>query len=332
MYRAQELQKSAVQNKGSVLLTGASGFIGSHLAASLLQEGYTLYAPVRAESVDKIAALRNHENFHLLTGAFYDPALLQTVTAPLDFILHLAAIRGGGRADKASYQRVNVQGTQTLIDFARSRGAGGFLYLSTVGVLGTIPEESPASENSPIRPDGFYHISKWQGEQLLRRNAGALPYIILRPTITYGTGDDGFIYKMRQLVRSGKMVLPGAPVRIHLLSVNALCRLITTLLQNNRFNGNSYLIADREPVQLQSVTALMARSGGKYITVPKAIFRAADILLAVLRRPALRTSVQLISRHWTYDISSAVADLQFEPPDTLTELQRLMEDYDAKNI
>ena len=317
-----------MQNKGTVLLTGASGFIGSHLAGVLLQEGYSVYAPLRAESFDKTNVLCSYENFHPLKGLFYDSAVLNDVTETIDFVLHLAAIRGGGRADEATYQQVNVQGTQILIDFARRHEVNGFLYLSTVGVMGTIPQKTPASELSPVQADGLYHLSKWQGEQALRRTAGEIPYVILRPTITYGTEDDGFIPKLRQLIRSGRMVIPGAPVMMHLLSVEALCRLVKSILQKKQFNGKSYIIADKEPVQLQSVAELIARSGGKYFSIPKAVFRAADILLAGLRQQALRTSIQLISRNWTYDISAAINELNYNPCDTLTELQKLIKDYD----
>lgn len=317
--------------KETVLLTGASGFIGSHVAAALLQDGYKVYAPLRAQSFSKISSLRKHENFYPLKGAFYEPALLNSLDAAPDFVLHLAAIRGGGRANETAYRRVNIQGTQTLIDFARRRQIKGFLYLSTVGVLGTIPQAQPASENNPPQPDGRYHQSKWQGEEIVRQAAAEIPCLILRPTITYGRGDDGFIFKLRHLIRRKRMVLPATPVMVHLLSVDALCCLITHILQNRQFNGKSYIVADKEPVPLQSVAEIITRSGGKYLALPKAIFRAADRLLATFRQAALRTSVQLISSDWIYDISAAIQELRYQPRNTLTELQRRIEKYDNQN-
>ena len=88
----------------TILLTGASGFIGAHVAGRLLSAGFKIIAPVREQSHEKVAHLAQQKNFSVLTGAFYDPAFLLQLKEKIDVILHFASIRGEGSGDAKTYQ------------------------------------------------------------------------------------------------------------------------------------------------------------------------------------------------------------------------------------
>ena len=261
----------------TVLLTGASGFIGSHIRARLLAEKrFKLVSVVRNKS-----AFLATEREAVIQGDFYDPSVLKSIREPIDVIIHCAAIRGEQTIPEAEYEKVNVAGTEELLKFAKKNRIPRFIYLSSVGVLGTIPDPQPAEADQPPRPDGKYHRSKWQAEELVRRfHSQTLQTLILRPTITYGTGDDGFIYKLTELVTPRHFVFPLYPVKIHLLNVEVLADFIVKQLGNEHFSGESYIVADAQPVLLKAVVDLLARelcskAYPKYLRVPGIVFMAA---------------------------------------------------------
>lgn len=319
-----------MQNKGNILLTGVSGFIGGHVAARLLQEGYEVYAPVRTPSKEKIRLLLQHKNLIFLEGDFYNPGILQTLqNKKIDAILHFASIRGAGNGRADEYEKINVTGTQVLLDFALQNKIPNFLYCSTVGVLGTIPQRQPASTDSPEAPDGIYHQTKWQAEERVREySKKGLNTIILRPTITYGSGDDGFIPKLVSLISRGRFPLSSKPFSIHLLHVQAFSRLVNNVIEKKYFNNKTYIIADAHPVLLKDLTEQIVREvKGCYYKIPSVVFSLVSGLLNLLSLNGLHTSVQLISAPWTYDISETILDLSYVPDETAESISNYIKEY-----
>ncbi len=310
----------------NIFLTGMSGFMGRHVAKKLLNEGHQLFAPVRAESLNKINALQQYPNLKIIKGTFYDSAVLSSIKSPIDAIVHLASIRGAGKAPVEKYQLVNVDGTQNLLNWARKREITRFLYISTVGVLGSIPSELPACVNSPLAADGIYHQSKVQAEKIILQFLNtSIKFLILRPTITYGPGDDGFLKKMVALIQNNKMVLANSDILIHLLDVQAFSELINQIIKKDLFNNNIYLIADQQPVSLKKLADLIKEGrGGHYWQFPDFVFYLVKKTTQLLKMDALKTSLQLISESWYYDITPALQDLDYIPADTEQQIKEYL--------
>jgi len=314
------------------LLTGGTGFIGSHLIQELTQEQFQIVAIVRNEEKFKEKTrISERKNLRVEKILFLTDRELQTLTNErFDAIIHLAAIRGESNVPESEYQRVNVAGTEALLKFARENNIPKFIYISTVGVLGTIPHLQPAGADNEPNPDNKYHTSKWQAEQLVRSYHGtALKTLILRPTITYGTGDNGFIPKMIAMVQKRRFFYPRRPVRIHLLSVRALSDLIVQMLKKNSYDGKAYLVADKSPILLKDLVDLISKRclGKNYASlfqIPTLAFRAAEKLFDLTAQKQLATSIRLISRDWTYDISETVTKLGYRPKDTFMELSSIL--------
>ncbi len=309
-----------------IFLTGASGFIGKNLLNGLLNAGYRVTAVIRPDSSHKNLLPKESKQLHYEFGYFYDPTFLQTLQAQFDAVIHVAAVRGAGRADPKQYRLVNVQGTRILCEFALKQHIPRFLYVSTVGVLGTIPQHLPAKAQDSPRPDNIYHQTKWQAEEFIRGiPKHALKTLILRPTITYGAYDDGFIPHVIRLIKNKRLILPRNPVLVHLLSVKSLTRLINQILALDLFNGKTYTVADRDPVALQAIADLVqSHIGGGYHRVPEFIFKAGRMIFSLLGRADLHTGLQLISQSWYYDITPLQNDFLFEPLETLNELPEIM--------
>lgn len=158
-----------------ILLTGAAGFIASHLAERLLAEGHEVvgldsfddfYDPALKER--NLEAAQDHRAFELVRGDIRDPDCLAGVSPGVEGIIHIAA-RAGVRpsiAQPVLYYDVNVNGTLRLLELARERGIGTFLFASSSSVYGN-NEKVPFSEedrvDNPISP---YAASKKAGELL----------------------------------------------------------------------------------------------------------------------------------------------------------------------
>ncbi len=308
----------------TILLTGASGFIGRNLARQFLKKEHVIFAPVRPQSRTKIAELESFKNFRVLEAPFYDLHLNQKV----DVIIHSAAIRGAGQAKDDEYRKINVHGTQNLLALAKKLRVPRFLFISTVGVLGTIPAQLPAKSDTPVAPDGIYHKTKFEAEQLVRaQQSPQLKTLILRPTITYGPGDDGFLQKLISLVKQKSMVLPAQEILIHLLDVYAFARFVEQVVANDHFNDQVYLVADRQPVALQKLAALIAEIvGGRFWQVPGTIFNLAKKTCELLKTESLLTSLKIISESWYFDVQPAVKDLDYRPAETTAQIERYLKE------
>src|SRR2546421_2689813 len=129
-----------------VFLTGATGFLGSHVARILSEQGADLRLLVRSTS-----NLKNLEGLHAetTTGDLRDPASLEKAMAGCDTVFHVAADYRLWLRDPAEMYKSNVDGTRALLDAARKSGVGRVVYTSSVATMGFTRNRYPADEDSP---------------------------------------------------------------------------------------------------------------------------------------------------------------------------------------
>ena len=295
----------------------------------LLENGFIVIAPVRKESVVKIDELKDNQNLKIIEGSFYNKELLSGIGEKIDIILHFASIRGAGVAAKEAYHKVNVEGTKILLDFARETKIPKFIFCSSVGVLGSIPKKLPASINDLPNPDGYYHKSKYEAEKLVvAADCEALRTCSLRPPVTYGFKDDGFIPRMISMVKSKTLILPIKDIKLHLLSASAFANFIIKIFTSENWYGKIFNVADKEPVLLNDLVneislVVFGKRYLNYLKAPNVIFNLAIFILNLLKIQKLKTSIELISKTRYYDISETIRELHFEPVDTLKAIRTL---------
>jgi nucleoside-diphosphate-sugar epimerase len=167
----------------SVAVTGASGFIGRHLVAHLVERGFDVRAIVRARAA----------NVHLpgatVVGSPLETPGLVNAFSGADTVVHLAGVVGAVRPEQ--YRAVNVEGTRAVAEASRMVGAR-LIHISSLAVAGPATAAAPSTEDDPANPISPYGASKLEGEQAVRSMSG-LRWTILRPGVVYGPGDRGLL-------------------------------------------------------------------------------------------------------------------------------------------
>ena len=174
-------------------VTGATGFVGSHVARALANHGADLRLLVRASS-----PTRNIDGLHAerVVGDLREPDSLRTAIAGCEVVFHVAAdyrLWTRDAADMQSMYRSNVEGTRALIDAARQAGVRRIVYCSSVATMGFTGNGRPADENSPVRLEdmiGHYKRSKFIAEQVaIEAGRSGGDVVVVNPTTPVGEGD-----------------------------------------------------------------------------------------------------------------------------------------------
>ena len=181
------------KKNGRVLITGADGFIGSHLTEILVQQGYQVKALSQYNSfnswgwLDTIDCL---DQVEVLSGDIRDPHYCKHITKDVDVIFHLAALIAIPYSYQApdSYVDTNIKGTLNICQAALENGVKRVIHTSTSEVYGTA-QYVPIDENHPLQPQSPYSASKIAADAMAMSfyNAFNLPLTIARPFNTYGT-------------------------------------------------------------------------------------------------------------------------------------------------
>ncbi|WPD22755.1 MAG: NAD-dependent 4,6-dehydratase LegB [Candidatus Electrothrix scaldis] len=179
-------------NNEKVLITGADGFIGSHLTELLVQKGYTVKSLSQYNSFNNWGWLEDidcQNQIEVLSGDIRDPHYCKYITQDIDIIFHLAALIAIPYSYVApdSYVDTNIKGTLNICQGARENGVKRIIHTSTSEVYGTA-QYVPIDEKHPLQPQSPYSATKIAADAMAMSfyNAFDLPVTIARPFNTYG--------------------------------------------------------------------------------------------------------------------------------------------------
>ena len=244
----------------TILVTGASGFVGRPLCAELFRRGYA----VRAASRSPMAEFYDFEQ--VIVGAMDGVIDWTAAVCDLNAVIHLAArvhVMGDTAADPlAEFRKVNVMDTLNLAGQAAAAGVKRFIFISSVKVNGECtPPGQPFTEADAPYPQDVYGQSKHEAELGLRQIAAAsgMEVVIIRPPLVYGPGVKANFAAMMHWLRRGVPLPLGA---IHnqrsLVALDNLVDLIVTCLTHPAAANQTFLVSDGEDV---STTELLRRMG-----------------------------------------------------------------------
>jgi dihydroflavonol-4-reductase len=326
----------------NVLVTGATGFTGGHLARHFLQAGERVAVLVRPSSEARAAGLKA-AGADVRVADLTDAAAVAAAAQGCEVVYHIAATyREAGQGD-AAYTRVNVDGTRHVLEGALSAGSRRVVHCSTGGVHGHI-EHPPANETAPYAPGDVYQRTKLEAEELARSFASRhrLEVVIARPIGIYGPGDLRFLKMFRGIARGRFPMLGSGEVFYHLTYVDDLVRGFALCGQVPAAAGRTYILAGPEYTTLNELVGLIAAELGVqpprlHLPVwPVWIAGALCELVCVpfgINPPLFRRRVDFYRKSRAFDTTRAREELGYNPTvDLRTGIHRTAAWYRAQGL
>jgi len=319
-----------------ILVTGGTGFTGKELVRRLVGAGHQVVAMDYKEGL-KTDEIRRW-GAEVVIGSVTERELVDRVVRGVDVVHHLAAAFRELDVTDSYYEDVNVQGTKNVLEAAKNHGVKRFIYCSTCGVHGNV-EHPPAAETAPIAPADYYQRTKYEAEPLvLAANSGEMRTLVVRPAAIYGPGDlerFGMIFR-----RVNKGVFPmfgDGKALYHPLYVDNFVDVLESVCAPGMGDGEIYLIADEEYVEIEELVKRVARAMGRKVRLPHYPFLPLSVAGHVMERvcrpfhvtpPIFPRRVDWYRQNRAFDISKAKAELGYKPKVGLDEgLRRTAEWY-----
>lgn len=305
-----------------VLVTGATGFTGGHLARHLKRQGHDVAALVRPASLEKANPLKA-AGIEIREGDLTDGAAVRRACGGVEVVFHIAATyREAGQSDIA-YTRVNVDGTRNVLEGALGSRARRVVHCSTGGVHGHI-EHPPADEDAPLAPGDVYQRTKLEAEQLAWRSGRerGLDVVVARPIGIYGPGDMRFLKMFRGIARRRFPMLGSGRVFYHLTYIDDLCRGFELCGTVPNAAGRKYILAGPQYTTLQELVALVAQELGvepPWLRLPVwPVWIAGALCEAIcvplrIEPPLYRRRVDFYSKSRAFDTTRARQELGYNP-------------------
>ena len=233
-----------------ILLTGASGFVGSHILDCLRARGLATVLLLRPTSSKQFIASHLPE-VELRPGSIGDPESLRQAMAGITHVIHCA---GATRASRVSgFYEVNQAGTRNVVSAVNGQAGRvqRLVHISSLAAAGPALRDTPAREGDPPHPVSEYGKSKLAGELEVRDLCRA-EYVILRPPAVYGPRDAEFL-RLFKAVKHHLLPKPGGAQALSLVFVPDLAETVVTCLTHPTAAGKTYFVAGREIVTAQSL-------------------------------------------------------------------------------
>jgi nucleoside-diphosphate-sugar epimerase len=300
------------------LVTGASGFVGSHVVEALLARDYAVRCLVREES--NLVWLPG-ERVEFCRGTMTDAVGLERAVDGVDVVVHSAGrVRG---QSEAAYEDVNVLGTRKLVQAVQKNAPGlkRFILVSSQAAGGPSHPGRLRIEDDPDEPRSAYGRSKKRGEEEVEGLGTAIPWTILRPCAVYGPRDRGFLILARLSARGFSFRLSGAAQPVQAIHIQDLVHAILLAADSPPAAGRRYYIAHPAITDWNTVGRIMARALGKpafTLLVPRwavpMVGRCATLSSRALCRPNALPADRLhdlLAPAWTCSTERAAAELGF---------------------
>lgn len=303
-----------------VLVTGATGFTGGHLARALVRRGYEVRGFVREPSQ---AGELTAAGIELSVGTLEDRAALSRAVKQIDVVYHVAAVYRQAGIPASTYRAINATAVGELIDAAAAAGVARLVHCSTVGVHGDVAQP-PANEETPLRPGDIYQQTKLEGEQIARDTARRtnLPVTIARPSGIYGPGDRRLLKLFRGVARRRFPVLGSGNIFYHLTYIDDLVEGLRLCGETPAAANRTYILAGGEVTTLNDLIALIAseaRVAPLRLRLPVWPFWVAGAACEAvcvpfgIEPPIYRRRVDFFTKSRAFDISRARHEIGYAP-------------------
>jgi nucleoside-diphosphate-sugar epimerase len=308
-----------------VLVTGATGFTGGHLARALAGRGYAVRALARRPEASRLG----EAGVDLVPGDLEDRASLDRALQGVDVVYHIAAIYRQAGLPDAKYRAVNAMAVRSIIEAAAGARVRRVVHCSTVGVHGDI-EHPPANEDAPLRPGDVYQETNVEGEAEARAAAKdtGIEVVIARPTGIYGPGDRRLLKLFRGVARGRFVILGSGRIYYHLTYIDDLVEGFRLCGEVPAAAGRTYILAGGQVTTLEELVKMIAKEAGvapPRLHLPVWPFwmagAACEAICSPLgiEPPLYRRRVDFFTKSRAFDISRARKELGYDPRVTLRD-------------
>jgi nucleoside-diphosphate-sugar epimerase len=232
------------------LVTGATGFVGSHIAERLIKEGEEVVALVRKASNTKFLS---DIGVKLTYGDINDAGSLKRAMYGIDVVYHSAALADEWISPKEAY-RVNVEGTKNLLDAAREANVKRFIFISSLAVLGMKDHHGTPADAPYYKTGDSYIDTKIDSEQLVmdyykRYN---FPVIVIRPGFVFGPRDGKLIPRLSERLGKKQFMFVGSGKnKINAVYIENLTDAIISAAKNEKAIGQKYNVTNDSDMTLE---------------------------------------------------------------------------------
>jgi nucleoside-diphosphate-sugar epimerase len=306
------------------LVTGATGFTGSHLVRRLVADGN------RVRVIARSAARAREilpETVDIVEGDIADLDVVERATRGVTTVYHLAAVYREAKHPDFRYREVNVDASRRLLDAAVASTVRRYVHCSTVGVHGHIASP-PGDEHTAYGPDDVYQETKCEAEQLALSYRDRIPLAVARPTAIYGPGDTRLLKLFKMIARRRFPLIDGGENFYHTVHVNDLVRGLLLLGTHPRAVGEIFILGGERYLKLSELAAMIAAAAGvpaPWLRLPAKPFQLAGSLVEKLcvplgiEPPIHRRRVDFYTKSRAFSIEKAKRMLGYRPEVKLKE-------------
>ena len=314
----------------NILITGASGFIGSFIVEEALRQGFETWAAVRGSSSRQFLT-DERINFIELNLSSEEQLKEQLKDYQFDYVVHAAGVTKC--LNKADFHRINTEGTQNLVRAiqALKMPLHRFVYISSLSIMGAIREQQPYTEileSDEAKPNTAYGRSKLEAEQWLD-TVEDLPYVILRPTGVYGPRERDYFMMAKSIQSHTDFAVGYKQQDITFVYVTDVVQAVFQACEKG-VTGRRYFLSDGEVYQSSTFSNLIRKELGNpwwiRVTAPIWVLRIVTFIGEYVghltgKVTALNNDKYNImrQRNWRCDIKPAQQELGYEPKIKLEE-------------
>jgi nucleoside-diphosphate-sugar epimerase len=315
----------------TILVTGATGFLGSALVSELVRLKESVRILVRDV---KKARAQFGDAVTIVEGEITDAAQVQQAVADVTVIYHLAGRLYHPSTPTELYRYTHVEGTRTLLDACKGQGQlQRIVHCSTTGVHG-VTGKTPAAEDAPFAPTNPYEATKLEGELLALQayKEYKLPVSVARPGLVYGPGDLHLLGFFASIKKGLFRVIDGGNALLHPVYIDDMTAAFLLCAERPEALGRSYNLAGARPVSIRELATAIAHAQGKELpkgSIPLWLANLASDIFAVIpgmqgeKAPLTRSRVKFLTNSRVYDSSRAKRELGYTPRVELEEGMRL---------
>jgi nucleoside-diphosphate-sugar epimerase len=317
-----------------VLITGAGGFIGSHLVDSQLERGHD----VRAVDLhlDLLRHQAEHPRLQLIRGDITEKDIVHKLSENIEVVYHLASAHLDVSLSDEHYHRVNVGATQSMLEAAKQAGVKRFVHCSSVGVIGDV-KHSPADETTECHPVNIYERTKLAGERAALDFACQTGFsvVVARPAWVYGPRCPRTV-KLFRSISKGRFPIFGSGRNLrHPVYITDAIDGLELCAETPEIDGEVFIIAGEVPVESRELVSVIREQLNVQtlqtympIFLGQAAGLAFELTFKLIGRqpPFSRRSMDFFLKHNAYTIGRAQSRLHYEPRvDLRTGIQKTIQ-------